>query len=198
MTVSNDDLTTSTSDKKMRRIKTFRVSGILIWLIVLWVLLWDDISAANMLSGLIGGALVLVLAKLPRINLDADPDHVARVNVPMTIWFGLFFLYKLVESNLLLAWEIVTPKNSINTGMIAVSLRTESKVAMLVVSSVITLTPGTLTIEVLGKPPVLYVNVLHLHDIERVRRDLLKIEELSVRAFGSRSDRARLAERSAA
>jgi hypothetical protein len=31
-----------------------------------------------------------------------------------------------------------------------------------------------LTIEVVGKPPMLYVNVLHLHDIDRVRRDLLK------------------------
>jgi multicomponent Na+:H+ antiporter subunit E len=178
--------------------KTFRVSGILIWLVVLWVLLWDDVSAANVLSGVVIAVLVLVFAKLPRVNLDADPEHVARVNVPMTIWFGGFFLYKLVEANLLLAWEIVTPKNSINTGMIAVPLRTESKVAMLVVSSVITLTPGTLTIEVVGKPPILYVNVLHLHDIDRVRRDLLKVEELSVRAFGSRSDRAKLAERSVA
>jgi multicomponent Na+:H+ antiporter subunit E len=174
-----------------------RLSGILIWLVVLWLLLWDDISAANLLSGLLIGAAVLVFARLPSIS-RGDSDMVARVNVPMTIWFACFFLYKLVEANILLAWEIVTPKNSIRTGVIAVPLRTESTVAMLVVSSVITLTPGTLTIEVLGKPPVLYVNVLHLHDIERVRQDLLRIEELSVRAFGSRSDRARLAGRNVA
>jgi multicomponent Na+:H+ antiporter subunit E len=176
--------------------RPIRVSGILVWLVVLWLLLWDDISAANLLSGLLVGAAVLVFAKLPSIS-RGDSDLVARVNVPMTVWFAGFFLYKLVEANVLLAWEIVTPKNSINTGVIAVPLRTESRVAMLVVSSVITLTPGTLTIEVLGKPPVLYVNVLHLHDIDRVRRDLLRIEELSVRAFGSRSDRAQLAERNA-
>ena len=174
-----------------------RVSGILIWLVVLWLLLWDDISVANLTSGLLIGAAVLVFARLPSIS-RGDSDRVARVNVPMTIWFALFFLYKLVEANIRLAWEIVTPKNSISTGVIAVPLHTESKVAMLVVSSVITLTPGTLTIEVLGSPPVLYVNVLHLHDIDRVRRDLQQIEELSIRAFGSRSDRAQLAERNAA
>ena len=56
---------------------------------------------------------------------------------------------------------------------------------MMVVANVITLTPGTITIEAHGTPPVLYVNVMHLHDLDGVRRDLLHIEELSVRAFGS-------------
>ena len=62
----------------------------------------------------------------------------------------------------------------------------------MIVANVITLTPGTITIESLGSPPVLYVNVMHLHDVERVRRDLLHIEELSVRAFGSKAAREQL------
>jgi Multisubunit Na+/H+ antiporter, MnhE subunit len=173
-----------------------RVSGILVWLLVLWLLLWDDVSAANLVSGVVVGAAVLAFARLPRIR-RAD-DDVARVNVLRTIGFGFYVLYKLVEANVVLAWEIVTPRNTINTGVIAVPLRTESNTAMMVIANVITLTPGTMTIEVAGSPPVIYVNVLHLNDIERVRRDLLRLEELSVRAFGSRAARAQLAERSAA
>ena len=110
-------------------------------------------------------------------------------------WFFLYVLYKLVESNLVLAWEIVTPTNKITNGVVAVPLRTSSPSAMMVVANVITLTPGTMTIEVAGDPPVLYVNVLHLHDVERVRRDLLHLEELSVRAFGSADARDQLAGR---
>jgi multicomponent Na+:H+ antiporter subunit E len=64
---------------------------------------------------------------------------------------------------------------------------------MMAVANVITLTPGTVTIEVEDSPPVLYVHVLHLHDLEAVRRDLLRIEEFSVRAFGSPAARAQLA-----
>jgi len=91
-----------------------------------------------------------------------------------------------------LAWEIVTPRNRINTGVVEVPLRTESNMATMIVANVITLTPGSLVLEAVGSPPVLYVNVLHLHDLERVRHDLLHIEELSVRAFGSRAARAQL------
>lgn len=174
---------------------TARVSGILVWLLILWLLLWDDLSTANVLSGLLVGAAVLAFAQLPRIT-RGDPEHVARIDPLRTLGFAGYVLYKLVESNLLLAWEIVTPRNSINTGVIAVPLRTRSDTAMMVVANVITLTPGTMTLEVTGSPPTLWVHVLHLDDIERVRNDLLRIEELSVRAFGSRAARSELADRS--
>jgi multicomponent Na+:H+ antiporter subunit E len=171
-----------------------RASGIVVWLTALWVFLWGDLSAANLFSGLAVSLAVVALARLPRWS-HRDDAEVSRLNLPATIWFGVYVLYKLVESNLVLAWEIITPRNRINSGVVAVPLRTESSMAMMTVANVITLTPGTLTIEVRGSPPVLYVNVLHLHDIERVRDGLLRIEELSVRAFGSRTARAQLAER---
>ena len=50
----------------------------------------------------------------------------------------------------------------------------------------------SVTIESVGSPPVLYVNVLHLDSIDDVRSDLLHIEELCVRAFGSERARAQL------
>jgi multicomponent Na+:H+ antiporter subunit E len=172
-----------------------RASGITIWLTALWLLLWADLSVANVLSGVAVSVAVVAVAGLPRVVRRRN-DDAARVRPLATIWFGLYVLYKLVESNLVLAWEIVTPRNRINSGVVAVPLRTESSTAMMVVANVITLTPGTMTIEVRGTPPVLYVNVLHLHDIDRVRSGLLHIEELSVHAFGSPAARAQLAERS--
>ena len=53
-----------------------------------------------------------------------------------------------------------------------------------------------MTIEAKGTPSVLYVHVLHLDDIERVKAELLHLEELSVKAFGSRAARAQLGGRS--
>ena len=169
------------------------VSATLVWFAALWVLLWGTLSVANVFTGVLVAVAVLFVARQPARR--GSPDSTARIRPLATLWFGLFVLYKLVEANLVLAWEIVTPRNTINTGVIAVPLRTESDVAMLVVSTVITLTPGTVTIDVKGTPPVLYVNVLHLHDLEKVRADMLDIEERSVRAFGSRDDRAQLQER---
>lgn len=168
-----------------------RISGVLLWLTVLWVALWHDLTFANVAGGFAVGSIVLLVAGVPRV-LKRDDEHRSRVDVLRSIHFVGFVLYKLVEANLYLAWEILTPQNQINIGVVAVPLRTESTTAAMIVANVITLTPGTITIESIGTPPVLYVNVMHLHDVEQVRRDLLHVEELSVRAFGSSAARAQL------
>lgn len=169
----------------------WRISGVLVWLTALWLLLWDDLSVANVLSGVAVAVAVLVFARIPGVRA-ADDDERPRIRPVATAYLVVYVLYKLVEANLILAWEIITPKNKINVGVVAVPLRTDSEVAMMVVANVITLTPGTVTIESVGSPPVLYVNVLHLHSIDEVRADLLHIEELCVKAFGSARARGQL------
>lgn len=174
---------------------TLRVSGIVVWLTVLWVLLWGSLSLANVASGLLAAVVVLTIARLPRIR-KVEHDQRAVINPIATIWLIVVVLYKLIEANLVLAWEIVTPRDKIHSGVIAVPMRTESETSMMIVANVITLTPGTVTVDVIGSPPVVYVHVLHLREIEQVRADLLHLEALTVRAFGSRSMRRDLEERS--
>ena len=173
----------------MRRLRT---PVIVVWLAGLWLLLWADLSAANVVSGLAVAVVVSLAARARPLG----PDDEAPVLAPLAaLWFVVWVLGKLVQANLSLAWEILTPTNKISTGVVAVPLRTESPLATMVVANVITLTPGTLSIELTGTPPVLYVHVLHLHDVEETRADLLRVEELTVRAFGTARARAQLAER---
>jgi multicomponent Na+:H+ antiporter subunit E len=167
--------------------------GLWLWLVVLWVAFWHDLSVANVVSGVLVGALVLVSAGVTMVSDDDDRTR-ARVRPIATVHFVVYVVYELVVANLYLAWEIVTPRNKINVGVVAVPMRTESELVANAVANVITLTPGSVTIESLGSPAVLYVNVMHLHDLDDVRRDLLKIEELAVRAFGSRAAREQLRE----
>ena len=50
---------------------------------------------------------------------------------------------------------------------------------MTIVANAVSLTPGTLTLEVSAtEPPVLYVHVLHLHDIEEAREDVRTLTRL--------------------
>jgi multicomponent Na+:H+ antiporter subunit E len=169
------------------------VRGLLItlWLTVLWLALWADVSVANVLAGVAVSGVVLWSSKGGPSTRQAS-DEAPRIAVLSLIYFVGWVLVKLVQSNLVLAWEIVTPRNRIHTGVIAVPMRTDSRAAFLVVGNVITLTPGTLTIEVVGSPPTIYVHVLHLRDVERVRRDLQRVEHLAVRAFGSSRSRSQL------
>lgn len=150
------------------------------WLVVVWMALWGDLSLANLLSG-VAVAVGLVVA-FP----EAGPRPLRRLRPARALAFLGYFLYKLVEANIVVAWEIVTPNNdSINEGIVAVPVTGASDAAITVLANAISLTPGTLTLEVSRDPPVLYVHVLHLRDLEQVRRELYRLERLALRAFAS-------------
>ncbi len=149
------------------------------WLLVVWLFLWEDVSFANVLAGLaLGSSLVVLFPMRPRgIPGAFRPVAAAR--------FVVFFAWKLVEASMIVVWEVVTPQNRINEGIVAVPIRGVSETLTTLLANAISLTPGTLTLEVRHQPPVLYVHVLHLHDIDAVRRDVQYMEVLAIRAFGS-------------
>lgn len=168
-----------------------RLPLLVIWLTILWVLLWGDVTLGNVLTGAFFGSLVLAGARLSR-QRAIDGETLPRLDPFMLVYFLGYVIVKLIQANLVLAWEILTPRNRIKSGIIAVPMHTDSQLAMLTVASVVTLTPGSVTLEAKGTPTVLFVHVLHLHDPDGERKKILRIEELTIRAFGSRRDREQL------
>lgn len=169
-----------------------RLSGALVWLTVLWVMLWHDLSVANVLGGLLVGGAVLAFARLPRV-VRVDRDDRPQIRPVAVARLVAHLAYDLVRANVVVAREVLARRTRINQGIVAVPLRTDSEVAAMAVVGVINLTPGTVAIDVLDSPHVVYVHVLHVDDLETVRRDLMRLEELFVDAFGSRRARAQVA-----
>lgn len=153
-----------------------------LWLTVLWVVLWRDLSIANVASGAAVGAVVELLHPDRRRGTG---QHAVR---PLALLSFLgYFAVKLVESNLVLAREVVTPTNQIRTGVIEVPLHQCSDLVVTLVANAVSLTPGTLTLEVRQlETPTLYVHVLHLHDVERARADVLELSRRAAAALPSR------------
>jgi multicomponent Na+:H+ antiporter subunit E len=151
-----------------------------VWMVVLWVVLWGELSLANVVSGV---AVTLVLLTL--LPLGRGKRGSFHVRPLWALWFAGYFLVKLVQSNLIVAWEIVTPGDRTTTGVVAVPLRDCGDGLVTLIANCITLTPGTLTLEIRREPTTLYVHVLHLRDIEAVRRDIRQLERMAVRAFGT-------------
>lgn len=151
---------------------------LLVWLVVVWVALWEQVSPANVGSGLVVALVVLSLFPVGARHRSGHVRPVAAVR------FLVYFAWKLVEASAIVAWEVVTPRNRINEGIVAIPIRGVSDVVITVVANAISLTPGTLTLEARRSPAVLYVHVLHLHDVEDVRRETLHLEALAIRAFG--------------
>ncbi len=150
-----------------------------VWLLVVWVALWEDVGPANVMSGLFVASLLVTAFPLTSRAVRGGFRPAAATR------FLVYFGWKLVEASAVVSWEVVTPRNRINEGIVAVPIRGVSDTLTTLVANAISLTPGTLTLEIRRRPTILYVHVLHLHDIETVRREVERLELLAIRAFGS-------------
>ena len=79
----------------------------------------------------------------------------------------------------------MSPRSRIHTGVVGVELPGCSDEIVTLIKNLVALVPGTMPIDLTSDPTVLYVHVLHLEDVEVVRRDILRLTDLAVRAFGS-------------
>ena len=149
---------------------------------VMWVLLWGSASPANILGGLAAGA-ALILA-VPGLRRRGPAPRVALRPVAIARLVG-HVLRTIIESNVVLTREIVTRGVNINTAVVGVPLPGCSDELLTLISNLVALAPGTMPLELTLDPVVLYVHVLHFRDVEQVRRDILHLTDLTVRAFGS-------------
>ena len=177
---------------------------VIAWLTLVWVLLWGEASIGNVLAGLVIATLLVAVFPPGRDgDVGLHPIAIAR--------FGIWFVRALIVSNVSVAKEVLRPRLRLQEGIVAVPLRATSPVVATFVANAITLTPGTLTVDIRPRsfgtigndpssdelpvvdgvtvPPVLYVHCLVTGDPEQVRADGLELEEYAVRAFGSAEDR---------
>lgn len=146
-------------------------------LVVIWLALWSDVTVANVASGVaVAAGVVLVAGRWPAGEVIVRPVAAVR--------FAMHFLYKLVESTVVVARTVLAPSDRVHTGIVAVPLRGCSDAIATLVADAISLTPGTLTIEVRRDPLTLYVHALDVRDVEAVQADVRRLELLALRAFG--------------
>ena len=148
--------------------------------LVVWVLLWGDLSPGNVLSGVAVAALLMVVFPndgplWPRHYFD--PIAALR--------FVRYFLWNIVISNVVLSREILSPHSSIRTGVVVVPMPDCSPAIITFIANVTALTPGTMAVQVSNEPPELSVHVLLLYDVDEARAAVDKLRYLTVRAFGA-------------
>ncbi|HVL90660.1 MAG TPA: Na+/H+ antiporter subunit E [Actinomycetota bacterium] len=85
------------------------------------------------------------------------------------IRFVGFFLWELIAANAVVAWEVVTPSTFMRPGIIAVPVRCRTEMEVTLLANLISLTPGTLTLEVSEDRSTLYVHGLHVKSPEHLR-----------------------------
>lgn len=171
--------------KTSRRLR-FRFQGRAVTLLtVVWVMLWGDPSLLNILYGVLLGWLITVIFWLAPIRYYGSV-HPWRVLVLVLVQ-----LKELAVASVHVALVAFRPRVELKPGIIRVDLRSNSDLYQVAVAQLISIVPGTLVVETLRRPRVLYLHVFDLPDdeaVEHQRRHALAIEERFVRAFGSATD----------
>jgi multicomponent Na+:H+ antiporter subunit E len=162
------------------------------WLIVVWVMLWGSITFANVLGGIAVAAALLVLFPLHPVSSPGIVRPLALLR------FLVSFAIDLVQSSLKVAALVVRPRSRLRQAVLAIPVRGASDQLLTLLANAISLTPGTLTLDVDREASVLFVHVLDVGSepdgVERVRADILRIERLAILAIGSATCRRALAE----
>ncbi|MEV0892773.1 Na+/H+ antiporter subunit E [Promicromonospora sp. NPDC050262] len=162
---------------------------------VLWVLLWGDLSWANVLSGVLLGALVALAFPLPPVGTATT----LRVG-PLLHLLGRF-VGDLVLASFQVAWTAVVPRRTARGGptphgaLVSVPLRSDSDLFIATTAGLSSLVPGTLVIDLDRPSRTLRLHVLDIAASggpEGVRDATLDLEARLLRAFAPSAELARV------
>lgn len=141
-------------------------------LAIAWMALTGHVTPGNLLAGLLLGYLVLWLTH----NAWGSRRYVSRV--PQALRFALFFLWELLRANVQVAVLVLSPLHRLRPAVVAIPLAAQTDTEITMLANLITLTPGTLSLDVSADRRFLYVHVMHITDLEQFRRDTAALERL--------------------
>ncbi|MFP5336125.1 MAG: Na+/H+ antiporter subunit E [Actinomycetes bacterium] len=150
------------------------------WIAVVWLALWGDVSWANLLGGLLVGAFLVVAVPLPASTTRY------RGSLPAALRYTAVFLRDLVVATAEVARQVFWPVARLRPSIVEVPLSTRDPALLSLVANTITLTPGTMTLQVHEDTGLLFVHCLHLAegaDVEVVEQ-ARGYERLGARALG--------------
>lgn len=127
----------------------------------IWVALTGSFAFLNFLFGFVLSFLILWV-----ITTGSGQSKYFKI-LPKTIAFIFFFLYELIKANLQVAYDVITPKFYMKPGIIKVPLDAETDLEITLLANLISLTPGTLSLDVSNDKKVLYVHGMYVSDKEK-------------------------------
>lgn len=130
-------------------------------LTIVWVFLTGSLAVVNFIFGFVLSFIVLWL-----ISSNNNSRKYFRL-LPRLFVFILFFIYELLKANLQVAADVITPKFYMEPGIVKVPLDAKTDLEITSLANLISLTPGTLSLDVSDDKKVLYVHAMYVDDKEQ-------------------------------
>lgn len=136
------------------------------FLALIWAAATANFQPVNLVTGFGLGFVIIYFYQ--RTSAQADyAQHTWQI-----IAFAGFFVKELFKANLRVALDVVTPSHDMRPGVVAIplSVKTDSQITLL--ANVISLTPGTLSLDVSDDRSVLYIHSMYVDDPDELRHEI--------------------------
>lgn len=153
-----------------------------IWLTVVWVALWGEITVANVVSGLLLGLMVGLFFPFPPLRMRL------RVRPLWLGWLIVRFLVDVVLASVQVAWMTLQFDRQPRNAVIEVDLETDSDLVLTVVAEMVSLVPGSLVVEARRATHTLFLHVFDVKNqagVDQMRKDVFALERRVVLALGA-------------
>ncbi|TPV35116.1 Na+/H+ antiporter subunit E [Paucihalobacter ruber] len=137
-----------------------------ILLTFVWVALTGSFVFLNFLFGFILSFIILWVT-----SLSSNDSKYFKI-LPKIVFFFFFFSYELIKANIQVAFDVVTPKFYMKPGIVKVPLDAKTDIEITLLANLISLTPGTLSLDVSSDKKVLYVHAMYLSNKEKFIKDI--------------------------
>jgi multicomponent Na+:H+ antiporter subunit E len=135
-------------------------------LALVWMTMTARFDFLNLILGLAVGYGVLVISQVA-VGTSVYVSKSVRL-----VAFVAFYALEVVRANLRVARDVITPTSQARPGIVAVPLEVSSDAEIILLTSLISMTPGSLCLDVSSDRRVLYVHVMFLDDPEVFRRSV--------------------------
>lgn len=142
-----------------------------ILLALVWTVLSGEFSGLNFMLGFMLGYAALAMLQKEFVLLEGYAQRLPRL-----LGFFAFFIKELVKANLKVAFDVLTPPWHMQPGVIALPLKAKTDLEITMVANFISLTPGTLSLDVSDDRQVLFVHAMFLQDEEELFASLYEVE----------------------
>lgn len=134
---------------------------------LLWALLTGSVSIGNLTIGFVLGYFALTLL-YPATSGKSSYSQKSM----QFVGFSLYFTKELVVSSWRVAWDIIKPLPLMRPGIVGIPLDAETDLEITMLANLITLTPGTLSLDVSPDRKTLYIHAMYVINPDDLRAEI--------------------------
>jgi len=146
-----------------------------ILLAVAWAALLGTFSGTNLIAGFVLGYIMIWLMQ----QVMSASSYFIKIR--QIIRFLRIFSWELIVSNIRVFLTVLGPFHKMTPAIVAIPLDIDSDGEITLLANMITLTPGTLSLDVSDDRRFLYVHGMHIKDIEAFKQEIKGGFEVIVR-----------------